>query len=86
MSEILFSTAIEKYVKVLERKYRFRNISKLEFISKISILKENILPFFRNYLLKEVSLSELKKYNPFASDIEMEEYSKILKETKIMFN
>ncbi len=86
MSEILFSTAIEKYVKVLERKYRFRNISKLEFISKISILKENILPFFRNYLLKEVSLSELKKYNPFASDIEMEEYNKILKETKIMFN
>lgn len=86
MSEILFSTAIEKYVKVLERKYRFRNISKLEFISKISILKENILPFFKNYLLKEVSLSELKKYNPFASDIEMEEYNKILKETKIMFN
>lgn len=82
MENILFSVAVEQYIKILERKYKYNNISKIELITKTSILKDKILPYFKDYNLKNVTESEIDIFFIHDNIIEMQQIKKLIKEIK----
>lgn len=67
MKNISCFTAVEQYIKILSRKYKYGNISKIDFIITLVVLKDDILPFFKNYNLNEINDFEInlffKEYN-----------------------